>query len=337
MKKEALLYEKLDQKWVQCRLCAHRCRLAPSAYGICGVRQNQEGILYTLVYGEIVAAHVDPIEKKPFYHFLPGSRAFSIATVGCNFKCEFCQNWQISQTAKKDGVRTAGAVELTPAEVTAAARENRCASVSYTYTEPTIFFEFALEAAREAKAAGLYNNFVTNGYMTRECLETIRPYLDAANVDLKSFRDEFYRKHCRARLAPVLESIAAMKEMGIWVEVTTLVIPGENDSEEELDRIAAFLAETGKEIPWHVSRFHPDYRLGACPPTPLATLRRAREIGKSHDLRYVYLGNVGEGVDTLCYRCGKTVVKRGHLSADMSGLKNGRCAACGTKIEGIWG
>ncbi|HLD30463.1 MAG TPA: AmmeMemoRadiSam system radical SAM enzyme, partial [bacterium] len=248
MKKEAMLYKKLDEKRVDCFLCSHRCRIAEGKFGICGVRQNQEGALYSLVYGEIIAAHVDPIEKKPLYHFLPGSSSYSIAAIGCNFRCEFCQNWQISQ-ARKDRWERAAGDHIEPAEVVKEAGKNGCSSISYTYTEPTIFFEMACDTARLARESGLKNVFVTNGFMTREALDTIEPYLDAANVDLKSFSDDFYKKVCGGRLQPVLETIRLMKKKNIWVEVTTLVIPGKNDSEKELAEIASFLAETGKDIP----------------------------------------------------------------------------------------
>ncbi|MBN2246560.1 MAG: AmmeMemoRadiSam system radical SAM enzyme, partial [Candidatus Aminicenantes bacterium] len=230
---EARLYKKEKNDDVTCFLCSHRCRIAPNKFGICGVRQNQGGILKTLVYGEVIAAHVDPIEKKPLYHFLPGSLAFSIATIGCNFRCPFCQNWQISQSNKKNGVSIPGESFL-PSEIVKAAQRQGCKSISYTYTEPTIFFEFAFDTAKMAKEAGLGNSFVTNGYMTSEALEEIRPYLDAANVDLKAFNETFYRKMCGAHLQPVLDAIGTMKKLGIWVEITTLIIPGQNDDPGEL-------------------------------------------------------------------------------------------------------
>ncbi len=286
--KEAMLYEKLSEKKLQCNLCAHHCKISPGRTGFCGVRQNQEGVLYSLVYAKAIAAGVDPIEKKPLYHFHPGSKAYSIATVGCNFRCGFCQNWQISQ--HPEGL--ADSCDFPPEEVVAKAKEAGCLSIAYTYSEPTIFFEYAYDTAKLAKARGLYNVFVTNGYMASEAISLIRPYLDAANIDLKSFSEEFYRKICGAHLEPVLDSIRLMKEAGIWIEITTLVIPGKNDSPKELKNLAAFIAGVSKDIPWHISRFHPDYKFLDYPPTSIEILEEAQEIGKKAGLKHIYLGNV---------------------------------------------
>ena len=335
MIKEAMLYRGLEGGKVSCYLCGHLCLITPSKFGVCGVRQNKEGKLYTHVYGEVIAAHVDPIEKKPFFHFLPGSTSFSIATVGCNFQCGFCQNWQISQAAKKTGESPDG-YKMMPEDVVKEARTQHCRSISYTYTEPTIFFEYAYDTAKIAKREGLYNNFVTNGFMTPEALETIRGRLDAANVDLKAFKEETYKKVCKARLAPVLESIRLMKKLGVWVEVTTLVVPGLNDSDEELAGISGFIAGVDPDIPWHVSRFHPDYRFLDHKATPIETLRRAREIGQEKGLRYIYLGNVPEGSNTTCFRCRKLVVERRYMGLEQSHLKNGQCPSCGAEIKGVW-
>ncbi|MFH1996934.1 MAG: AmmeMemoRadiSam system radical SAM enzyme, partial [Candidatus Omnitrophota bacterium] len=255
MKREAMLYKRLENGSVACDLCAHRCVITDGKFGICGVRQNSRGVLYTLVYAEAIADHVDPIEKKPFYHFLPGSNSYSIATVGCNFRCGFCQNWRISQASKRDGL--GDGYELRPEKVVREAIRNRCASISYTYTEPTIFFEYAYDTARIAKEKGLYNTFVTNGFMTGEALRTIEPFLDACNVDLKFASDKQYRDICKGRLEPVLDSIRCMRQLGIWVEVTTLVVPGENDSHDDLTWFAGSIAGIDKMIPWHISRFHP--------------------------------------------------------------------------------
>ncbi len=335
MDREAALWEKLDDQKVHCFLCAHECRIARSRFGICGVRQNVDGVLHTASYARLVAAHVDPIEKKPLYHFLPGSLSYSIAAAGCNFKCGFCQNWQISQTPSgRRGIASGSTVM--PEEIVQDAKNNGCSSISYTYTEPTIFFEYAFDTAAAARAAGLANVFVTNGYMTRQALETIKPYLDAANVDLKSFDDASYRKNCQAKLQPVLDTIAAMEELGIWLEVTTLVIPGENDSDEELTRIAGFLAAIDKDIPWHISRFHPDYRFLDHAATPVETLRRAREIGRRQGLRYVYLGNVLDESNTYCPECGELAVERRYMGLKRSYLENGNCPSCGAAIRGHW-
>ncbi|MBC7363501.1 MAG: AmmeMemoRadiSam system radical SAM enzyme [Candidatus Aminicenantes bacterium] len=336
-RREAMLYEKLDHQRVACKLCAHRCMLNDGQFGLCGVRQNIDGILYTHVYEEAIAAHIDPIEKKPFFHFLPGSKSLSIATVGCNFRCPFCQNWEISQSRPSDGKTGLRSTRLPVKEVVRQALLNDCQSVSYTYTEPTIFFEYAYETARLAKDSGLRNNFVTNGFMTVEALETIQSYLDAANVDLKFFREESYQKICKARLQPVLESISKMRELDIWVEVTTLVIPGLNDSEEELRDIARFLARVDRDIPWHLSRFHPDYEYTQVPPTPVATLRKAREIGKAEGLNYIYFGNVwGEGEDTYCPNCGQLLISREGFWVKANLIKDGHCPKCGYKIAGVF-
>ncbi|MGD8968396.1 MAG: AmmeMemoRadiSam system radical SAM enzyme, partial [Anaerolineae bacterium] len=280
--KEAMLYQKLDDERVQCYLCAHRCRISEGKRGVCHVRENRGGALYTLVYGRTISQHVDPVEKKPLAHFYPGTTAYSIATVGCNFRCEWCQNADISQMPR-DRHFIAGN-KASPEQIVAAARRSGCRSIAYTYTEPTIFFEYAYDTARLAREAGIANIYVTNGFMTAgpgEMLETFDPYLDAANVDLKAFRDETYRRYVGGRLQPVLDSLKKMKELGVWVEVTTLVVPGINDDEEELRDAARFVAqELGPETPWHISRFYPGYQMTHVPPTPIATLRRAQEIGE---------------------------------------------------------
>lgn len=335
MIREALFWEKLGGKSGQCHLCAHECKIPESKFGICGVRQNVQGILYTMTYAQLIAAHIDPLEKKPLYHFLPGSLSYSIAAIGCNFKCGFCQNWQISQASINDGETTPGR-QMMPEQIVAQAKKNNCRSISYTYTEPTIFFEYAYDTARLAREAGLYNVFVTNGYMTRQALETIKPYLDAVNVDLKSYRDDAYRKLCKARLQPVLDTITAMNELGIWLEVTTLVVPGENDTDEELGQIAEFLARIDHNIPWHISQFHPDYEFLDHEVTPLVTLMKARELGKRAGLRYIYLGNVQEGTDTNCYQCHESLIERRSMGVSRLHLKNDRCPACGAGISGVW-
>jgi len=289
--KEAMLYEKLDNGEVHCSLCAHGCVISEGSFGFCGVRQNIEGVLYTLVYGEVIASNVDPIEKKPLYHFLPGTLTYSIATMGCNFRCGFCQNWQISQMSKRKDSGTSQNT-LSPEEIVRETKRNNCSSISYTYTEPTIFFEYAYDISRIAKAAGLANVFVTNGYMTRKAIDTIRPYLDAVNIDLKSYREDYYKTFCKAHLQPVLDSILFIKKLNIWIEITTLIIPGENDSDEELEQIAGFIAGVDKEVPWHISRFFPQYKLTEHLVTPMSTLKRAKAIGEKQGLRRVYLGNV---------------------------------------------
>ncbi len=331
-----MLYRSLEGGRVECFLCAHRCLIAASKFGVCGVRENREGKLYTHVYGEAIAAHIDPIEKKPLYHFLPGTTSFSIATAGCNFRCPFCQNWQISQVAKKDKAFEGG-YRLSPEDIIREANRQRCRSISYTYTEPTIFYEYAYDTAKLARTAGLANVFVTNGYMTAEALNLIKPYFDAANVDLKAFKDETYKKVCGARLEPVLESIRLMKELNIWIEVTTLVVPGMNDGEEELASIARFIAGVSPEIPWHISRFHPDYKYTQSHATPLETLQKACSLGKREGLEYVYIGNVwGESEDTFCPKCGKPLLRRNGFIVEENKVKDGKCPFCAKPIAGVF-
>ena len=339
--KEALLYERLEDGRVRCQLCAHRCLIASGKTGICRVRENREGTLYSLVYGLAISQAVDPIEKKPLFHFWPGSMAFSVATVGCNFRCTFCQNADISQMP-----RDLGAIrgrDLAPEAMVSAARRYQCRSIAYTYTEPTIFFEYSYDIAQLAHQQGMANVYVTNGYMTPEMLEmftsaTGPPLLDAANVDLKAFRDEFYRRQCGATLQPVLDSLVMMKQRQVWVEVTTLVIPGLNDSDEELGDISGFIAgELGVDTPWHVSRFHPTYKMTDVPVTSAATLQRAREIGLEAGLRYVYVGNVpgGGGENTICPTCGQVAIQRMGFAVLTNEAEGGVCGHCGGKIEGV--
>ncbi|MFO8085370.1 MAG: AmmeMemoRadiSam system radical SAM enzyme [Desulfobacterales bacterium] len=335
MQKEAMLYEKLEDKDVRCFLCNHNCKIKPSKFGICGMRENVEGVLYTHAYGQVIAANIDPIEKKPLYHFLPGTSSFSIATAGCNFRCGFCQNWQISQASRKKNKDLPG-FELSPEQVVARAIDHGCKSISFTYTEPTIFFEYALDIARHSREKGLLNVFVTNGFMTLKTLDIIRPYLDACNVDLKSFSDEFYKKICKGRLAPVLESIKYMRKIGLWVEVTTLVIPGSNDSENELRNIAEFIAGVDPDIPWHISRFHPDFQFLNTKPTPVETMKKAMMLGQNAGLRYIYLGNIAGDNDTVCPKCKKVLIARRGYSVGTPHLKNGVCTYCNADISGVW-
>ena len=335
MLKEALLYKKKEENKVSCFLCSHHCLISDGKFGICNVRENRGGTLYTHAYGRLVAENIDPIEKKPLYHFLPRSSSFSIATVGCNFQCGFCQNWQISQVKEAEtlGLRSE---EVKPEEVVKQAKRSGSRSISYTYTEPTIFFEYAFDVGRLAKKEGLYNVFVTNGFMTQEMIQMAQPWLDAANIDLKSFSDEYYRKLCKGRLQPVLNSIASMRKLGIWVEVTTLVVPGENDSEKEFKEIADFLVRTDPAIPWHISRFYPQYQMGDLESTPMKTMNRAYEIGKEAGLRYVYLGNVmGKGSDTYCYRCNQLLIERLGYSIKRDKIKDGKCPQCQNPVDGV--
>ncbi|MEE9612942.1 MAG: AmmeMemoRadiSam system radical SAM enzyme [Desulfatiglandales bacterium] len=336
MGKEAHLYEKMDQKRVRCFLCNHRCLIKEGAKGICDARENHGGTLISLVYGKVIAKHVDPIEKKPLFHFLPSSRSYSIATVGCNFKCLFCQNADISQMPTDDNQIMGG--DMTPAMVVAEALASRSASISYTYTEPTIYFELALDTARLAVSKGLRNVFVSNGYMTEDCLKEIHPDLHGANVDLKSFNDRFYKELCGAKLGPVLNTIETMNKMGIWLEVTTLLIPGQNDSREELKDLAEFLVDLDPNIPWHISRFHPTHRLTSIPPTPPENIHKAKDIGYEAGLKYVYTGNLpgDEAENTFCHDCGEFLIDRFGFYIKKNRMKNNHCPQCGAPIPGVW-
>lgn len=335
---EALLYEKRSDRRVECALCSHRCLISAGKRGICGVRENQDGTLQTLVYGRLIASHIDPIEKKPLFHFLPGTLSYSIATVGCNFRCRFCQNADIAQMPADRGGRILGQATDARAVVAAAARSG-CRSIAYTYTEPTVFFEFALDTARLAHAQGIRNVFVTNGYMTREALETIAPVLDAANVDLKAFNRTYYTEVCGAKLEHVQETLRSMTSLGVFVEVTTLIVPGLNDDPAELKALVEFLVrDLGPDTPWHISRFHPTYRLTDRPPTPVDTLSAARQIGLKAGLKHVYTGNVpgDEGENTFCPDCGERLIERLGFRVGKMRLKDGCCVKCGKAIEGVW-
>ncbi|MFA5090551.1 MAG: AmmeMemoRadiSam system radical SAM enzyme [Candidatus Omnitrophota bacterium] len=335
--KEALLYEKLKNNFLHCYLCSHHCRIPKGKFGLCGVRQNLEGSLYTHAYGQVVACHVDPVEKKPLYHFLPGSLSFSVAAAGCNFHCGFCQNWEISQVSCREGEAALNSEDFPPEEIVAHALANGCRSISYTYSEPTVFFEYALDTAKIACQKGLLNIFVTNGYMTKEALELIRPYLAAANVDLKFFRDDSYRHICGGSLQPVLDSIRLMKAAGLWVEITTLIVPGENDSAQELGDIAAFIASVDKDMPWHISRFHPDYKFGGYAVTPDETLKKAEGIGFQAGLNFIYAGNVyGWGSQTHCPGCKRLLVERQGFRVLEYNIQDDRCNYCTARVPGIF-
>jgi len=334
--KEAMFYQKLQDGKVRCVLCPHRCLISPGKRGICGVRENREGKLFSLVYGRIISWAVDPIEKKPLYHFLPGEGVFSIATVGCNLSCRNCQNYTISQVSKEED-KIQGEV-ISPQEIVQAAKKRGTRIIAYTYTEPTIFYELAYDTCRIASAEGIKNVFVTNGYIMPQPLKEVSSFLDAANVDLKSMKDETYKKVCGGRLQPVLDAIKLMKDLGIWVEVTTLVIPGINDSEDEIRSIANFIFDIDSDIPWHLSRFYPTYKMQDHPFTPVETLRKVREVGLEIGLKYVYIGNVSteESEDTFCPNCKKRVIRRTGFYVSELNIKNGRCGWCGNKLAGVW-
>ncbi len=337
--KEAEFYELLDPQEgiIQCNLCYHHCRIKENKCGLCRVRENHQGHLYSLAYGKLISENVDPIEKKPIFHLLPGSLSFSIATVGCNFRCQHCQNYDISQYQRKNQEPLPGH-NRTPQQVVDSALQHGCKSISYTYIEPTIFLEFAYETAVLAHKAGLKNIFVSNGYTSPEATRKFAPYLDANNIDLKAFTEKFYHEICGAKLAPVLNTIKLMKELGVWIEVTTLIIPGWNDSSQELRQIAEFIKSVDANIPWHVTRFYPTYKMTNRPATPVETLRRARQIGLEVGLSYVYEGNVlGEdGESTYCPGCGKIVIGRTGFKTYSSNLLDGACGACLTPLAGIF-
>lgn len=331
-----MFFERLENKEVRCHLCAHNCLIQDGKRGICAVRENTDGVLFSLVYGKVITAHVDPIEKKPLFHMLPSSSSFSIAAVGCNFRCMHCQNYEISQYPRERKFEVPGQ-EMSPDDIVELAVKQRCESISYTYTEPTIFFEFAYDCARLAHKKGIRNVFVSNGYTGPEAVKTIAPYLTANNIDLKG-SDKFYRETCGARLKPVQETIALMRGLGVWVEVTTLIIPGHNDSDEDLSAIARFIHSVDPAIPWHISRFHPTYKLMDAPVTSLEILRKARKIGHAEGLKFVYEGNVpGEdGENTYCPACRELLIKRVGFRIAHNSIKDGKCNKCGNMIEGIW-
>lgn len=338
--RQALLGEPFDDPFVpgsvRCVACAHRCVLRPGRIGICGVRQNRGGWLYTLVYGQIAASKDEPIEKKPFYHFLPGSYALSIATQGCNFHCDFCQNWQIAQ-AHREGIVPESRF-LPPDMVVEEAVGSGVRSIAYTYVEPTVFIEYALDTMTRARRAGLHNVFVTNGYETSEAIELIAPYLDAANIDLKAASDAFYRRVCGARWEPVRDTIVEMHRRGIWVELTTLLIPGLNDDEHGLTAMAEWIGTAlGPEVPWHLTRFQPAHRMASVAPTPASSLLRAASIAKEVGLRHVYVGNAPEVelAVTSCARCGEPLIDRKDFAVTAWLLVDGRCPRCKHALAGV--
>ena len=289
--KEAILYKKMDDDRVQCVACNHRCIIAEGKRGICYVRENLHGQLYALNYGKTVASNVDPIEKKPLYHFLPGTRIYSFAAVGCNFRCSWCQNWEIAQSPKL--TKEIEGIEVSPEEHIASALRSRCPSIAYTYTEPTVFVEYALDTMKLAREKGLKNVWVTNGYMSRETLDAIIPYLDAANVDFKGANDGVYEKYCGGKAEPVMENLKYLHEAGVHIEITTLIVPGINDKQDQVEKIAEFIAmELSREVPWHISRFFPAWKLQDTPVTPLKTLEMAKSIGEKAGLKYIHIGNV---------------------------------------------
>jgi len=333
--KEALHYEKLNDKLVRCVLCPRQCVIKPGSLGSCRVRKNIDGKLFSLVYARPCAVHVDPVEKKPFYHLLPGEQAFSIATIGCNFFCEFCQNWQISK-AELDAEIIEQESELLPEQALKLCKRNECRIISYTYTEPTIFYEYMVDIARLAKKAGIKNTIVSNGYINEQPLRELCGYIAGANIDLKGFSEDFYSKSCKGSLAPVLSTLKILKEEGVWLEITNLIVPGLNDDMKQIEDMCRWIAkELGKNVPLHFSRFHPDYKLTDAEPTPIATLEKAHEIAKKH-LDYVYIGNVAGESNTYCPKCDALLIRRSMMSVLENKLKQGKCPKCKHKIIGVW-
>ena len=333
--KEAKYYRKLENKEVQCLLCPRRCIIPPAKRGFCGVRKNINGKLYSLVYGKPCAVHIDPIEKKPLFHFYPKSKAFSIATAGCNLRCKFCQNWHISQARPEETIN----YNLPPAKLIEEVKKSGCSIIAYTYTEPTIFYEYMLETAKLAHQNGIKNIMHSAGFINPEPLRELCKYLDAANVDLKGFSDEYYRKTCAGSLQPVLESLKTIKKEGVWLEVTNLIIPGLNDNPEEIKEMCIWIKKNlGEDTPLHFSRFYPTYKLKNLFPTPVESLEKAREIALNVGLKYVYIGNVPghSGEITYCPKCGKVLVRRIGYRILENNIVDGKCKFCGEKIPGRW-
>ncbi|MGC8816904.1 MAG: AmmeMemoRadiSam system radical SAM enzyme [Candidatus Hadarchaeum sp.] len=333
MKRPARFGEPLPGDKVRCRLCPRLCVIPMGATGYCRTRLNDRGQLYTLIYGSVTSMAIDPVEKKPLYHFLPGSDTFSIGTAGCNLSCRHCQNWTISQAS----IEEVDHENIPPERVVEMAQKYRCPSISYTYSEPSIWFEFVYDTAKLAHAAGIYNIYVTNGYMNIEAWEEIKPYLTAANVDVKAFSDDFYRRVCSAPgIEPVLRTCEWMVENGIHLETTYLIIPGENDRPEEIRNFCRWEVERlGPEVPTHFSRFFPMYRMTDREPTPVKTLELALSIAKEEGLHYVYIGNVAghKGDNTYCPKCGKLLIERFGFDILRYEIRDHRCPSCGAEIK----
>jgi pyruvate formate lyase activating enzyme len=336
----AWLSKKLNDGRIACEACNQCCKLNEGEYGICGVRKVEDGELRLLTYALAAAVNIDPVEKKPMFHFLPGSKVFSFGTVGCNFSCKFCQNSDISQYPKEHQHEIIGQ-SLSPQRAVALALEYGCKSIAYTYNEPVVFFEYTYDTAKLAHEAGLKNIYVTSGYETHKAIDTIVPYLDGMNIDIKGYSQSFYRDICGASLKPVLDTIEYAHNKGIWIETTTLLIPNYNDSDDEIRAIAQFLADLDPRIPWHISAFHPMYKMLNVPRTPSKTLERAYQIGKDVGLKYVYVGNVDDETreSTYCPRCNKIVIERhGHIGQYVTNylIDKNSCHSCSTSIAGIW-
>lgn len=333
----AILWRPQKNQKVQCMACSHFCVIDPGERGLCGVRENREGEMHTLVRNKVAALNLDPIEKKPLFHFLPGTLSLSLGTMGCNLSCLFCQNYSLSQSARQN--KPIEGETITPDRIISLAGEYFAASISYTYSEPTVFIELVMDTARPAKEKGLKNIIVSNGFQSPDCLREMNGYFDAANIDLKAFTEKFYQEYCGAKLKPVLKNLAKIREMGWWLEVTTLIIPGLNDSRKELKQMAEFIfRELGSDTPWHISRFHPTFKMTNIKSTPIETLENAWEIGREQGLKFVYTGNVPghRAENTYCPACQKQVIKRTGFEIKSSHIKDQCCSFCGEKISGVW-
>ncbi|MFH1837863.1 MAG: AmmeMemoRadiSam system radical SAM enzyme [Candidatus Omnitrophota bacterium] len=333
--REALFYEKAGDGAVKCLLCPNQCFLSDGQRGFCRVREPLDGKLYTLVYELICSAHIDPIEKKPLFHMLPGSKIFSIATAGCNSRCKFCQNWSISQKSPEETNNK----RLSCNDLVLGAVKNNCPSIAYTYNEPMIFYEYVLEASGLAKKSGIKNVMVTGGKINPEPLRRISRVITAANVDLKGFRPEYLKEVCSQDLKDILRTLTIMKEEGVWVEITNLIVPTLNDNMDDIKKMVRWIRDNmGKDTPIHFSRFWPQYKLRSLYPTPIATLKTAREIAMAEGLRYAYVGNVPEErtESTICPGCGKVVIKREGFNILENNVSKGLCVFCGHSIAGIW-
>ncbi len=332
---EARFYSKLKGGKTICGLCPHGCIIDSGERGLCGVRENRDGILYSLVYGLPCSIHLDPIEKKPFFHFLPGSSSLSISTVGCNMTCKFCQNWQISQSSPED----LDTDHLSPESVAARASTLGARSISFTYGEPVVFYEYMTDIALSARDRELYSAVVTNGYYSPDAIRQLCGLVNAVKIDLKSFSESYYRDICGATLQPVLESMKIIRDSGTWMEIVYLMVPGLNDSREEIEQMARWIVdELGMDVPVHISRFFPQYRLANLPPTPLSSLESAHGIMRDAGVRYVYLGNLPDhrSMSTYCHSCGKKIISRKGYRISSISLNNGNCGFCGEEIPGIW-
>lgn len=333
--KEALLYQQLPDKTVKCELCPNFCVIKSGKLGVCRVRKNIKGKLYSLNYDKVAAMHTDPIEKKPLYHFLPATPSFSISTMGCNFSCKFCQNHSLSMVEDENQIF---GEKISPEQLITMALRSGSKSIAYTYTEPTIYFELMLETAKLARQSGLKNVMVTNGYMSEEAFNMIQPYLDAANIDLKAFSDRFYKKYCNSRLTPVLDTIKRMKKAGVWIELTTLLIPDLNSDKEEISELITFIVNLDNKIPWHVSRFFPHYYMLETAPTDINLIFEFLENAKKMGIQYLYAGNISaeKWANTYCIKCGSLLISRIGYTTTLKNISHGTCTQCGNHIPGIW-